>query len=47
MMVNFNCEVISFDFALEEALKCLLEFKMSRALKIGTQRSNFYTDFWK
>ena len=37
----------SFDFALEEALKCLSEFKISRALTIGTQRSNFYTDFWK
>ena len=47
MMVNSTYEVISFDFALEEALKCLSEFKMSRALKIGIQRSNFYTDFWK
>ena len=31
---NSDCEVISFDSALEEALKRLLEFNMSRALKL-------------
>ena len=30
---NSDCELISFDSALEEALKCLSEFNMSRALK--------------
>ena len=33
MMANSDCEVISFDSALQEALKCLSEFNMSRALK--------------
>ena len=33
-MANFVSEkVVSFDSAFEEALKCLLEFRMSRALK--------------
>ena len=32
---NSDCEVISFDSALKEALTCLSEFNMSRALKIG------------
>ena len=31
-MANPGCEVISFDSALEEALNCLSEFDMSRAL---------------
>ena len=34
-MANFNSEVLSFDSALEETLKCLSEFNMSRALKLG------------
>ena len=32
-MANSDCKVISFHSALEEALKCLSEFNMSRALK--------------
>ena len=31
-MANFDSEVLSFDSALEEILKCLSEFNMSRAL---------------
>ena len=32
-MANSDCKIISFHSALEEALKCLSEFNMSRALK--------------
>ena len=35
---NSDCEVISFDSALKEALTCLSEFDMCRALKIGNLR---------
>ena len=34
-MANFDSEVLSFDSALEETLKCLSEFNMSLALKLG------------
>ena len=36
---NSDCEVISFDSAFKEVLTCLLEFDMSRALKIGNLRA--------
>ena len=39
MMANSDCEVIGFDSALEEALKCLSEFNMSRALKSGQKEA--------
>ena len=39
MMANSDCEVFSFDSALEEALKCLSEFNMSRALKSGQKEA--------
>ena len=42
MMANSDCEVISFDSALEEALKCLSEFNMSRALKSGQKKQFLY-----
>ena len=32
-MENSDCEIISFDSALGEALKCLSEFDMSRAFE--------------
>ena len=58
-MANSDCEVIRFDSALEEALKCLLEFNMSRALKLEHKEAIFalvfgndslaelLTGFWK
>ena len=38
-MANSDCKVISFDSALEEALKCLSEFNISRALKSGQKEA--------
>ena len=58
-MANSDCEVISFDSALEEALKRLLEFNMSRALKLEHKEAisalvsgndllaELLTGFWK
>ena len=46
-MANFDNEVLCFDSAPEETLKCLSEFNMFRALKLGKKWSNFCTGLWR
>ena len=38
---------VMLDFGLEEVLKSLSEFGISRALKLEQKRSNCYTGYWK
>ena len=45
-MANSDCRVISFNSTLEEALKCLSEFHMARALKFEQKEAILEMIYW-
>ena len=47
MANSVNAEVVSFNSAFEEALRCLSKFDMSRTFKLEQKKNNFCTDIWK